>query len=758
MANRDSEILILRECLYTLQGMNGATLYFDKEQEFQISNLDSEFALSNPSQSLLGQGAEEALRSCCKAGWYYGRIQEYITKAKDANSSSSSVAKALATALQDYLLDHYHSLLADWESKLDATNNDDGIISLRQLMIRLREPTHQLRTLAMVVDGLKGIKRGSEILTALVQHSWHGDSRHVKLVQGLIQKASQPWFDALYFWTTQGMLIMEDDEFFVVKSEKREIPGKANADNAVLNWKDTFVVYKERVPTGIMNQTLVQPSLTVGKGINFIRQCLRDSGWKLSLLEDKHLDTLSSEGGTFDDEELKKELFGYRYHPPKDIVVSRCNSTRQTSKLAKTLEVAEEQINSYIVEALRERHNLMDHLHGLKQFLLLGQGDFISALLESLYPELEWEGGTGLHAYSLMGFVDSALKSTNASQLPSWVLERLSVKMLSKEQQDSMLQFRFSLQAEGDDNAWDTFALDYSVPAPLTAIVHDSAMDHYHQVFSFLWALKRVEFLLNLTWRQSTDLNHAIITFAQYHAINMASHQPYAQAITLLRHISMARQSMMHFIINLKSYLFFEVLEGAWKTLSSRIEQGESLDELIQAHDEYLNEIIQMSLLFNEDGDASLGLQLNCLLSLVLKFCTIQRDIFSSATKKVEEATKLLKQAEQRTKQGEWGFTSPTENDETEEFFGLSDPIQLTEVIDLSDEFYLATQRLLKRLHEITHGISGARQSSMRSPTDDNDSDTMFSSAARHDQLNVDSLQFLTFQLDFSGFYKLDDE
>eukprot|EP00546_Thalassionema_frauenfeldii_P021887 CAMPEP_0178906262 /NCGR_PEP_ID=MMETSP0786-20121207/6726_1 /TAXON_ID=186022 /ORGANISM="Thalassionema frauenfeldii, Strain CCMP 1798" /LENGTH=326 /DNA_ID=CAMNT_0020577947 /DNA_START=808 /DNA_END=1785 /DNA_ORIENTATION=+ len=326
---------------------------------------------------------------------------------------------------------------------------------------------------------------------------------------------------------------------------------------------------------------------------------------------------------------------------------------------------------------------------------------------------------------------------------------------MNENQKGSMSRFRLSLRGEGDDNAWDNFQLDYNVPGPITAIVHDAAMDHYHQVFSFLWALKRVEFLLNLTWRQSTNLNHAIISFAQYHAIKISSHQPYAQAITLLRRISMARQSMMHFITNLKSYLFFEVLEGAWKTLSARIEQGDSLDDLIQAHDDYLKEIIQMSLLFNESGDASLGSQLYCLLSLVLKFCTLQRYLFSTTTKKVEKATSLLRQAEQRSNQGEWGFTSPAENDETERFFGLSDSTQLMQVINLSDEFYLATQGLLERLHEITHGISGTTLSSSKLSSDSNNSvGKIISPTVQHDQLNIDSLQFLTFQLDFSGFYK----
>ena len=60
---------------------------------------------------------------------------------------------------------------------------------------------------------------------------------------------------------------------------------------------------------------------------------------------------------------------------------------------------------------------------------------------------------------------------------------------------------------------------------------------------------------------------------------------------------------MMHFVVNLKSYLFFEVLEGAWKTLSTHLEAGSSLVDFILAHDAYLADIVQKSLLGNGDND-----------------------------------------------------------------------------------------------------------------------------------------------------------
>jgi hypothetical protein len=54
---------------------------------------------------------------------------------------------------------------------------------------------------------------------------------------------------------------------------------------------------------------------------------------------------------------------------------------------------------------------------------------------------------------------------------------------------------------------------------------------------------------------------------------------------------------MMHFVTNFKSYLMFEVLEGGWTDLAQTIKEAQTLDEIVQAHDRYLNGICRKSLL-----------------------------------------------------------------------------------------------------------------------------------------------------------------
>jgi gamma-tubulin complex component 3 len=49
---------------------------------------------------------------------------------------------------------------------------------------------------------------------------------------------------------------------------------------------------------------------------------------------------------------------------------------------------------------------------------------------------------------------------------------------------------------------------------------------------------------------------------------------------------------MMHFVQNLHHYLMFEVMECAWQPLEERLANAADLDQLIDAHDEYLQQIV----------------------------------------------------------------------------------------------------------------------------------------------------------------------
>ncbi len=735
------EALLLRECLYSLQGIDGERIRYYHKHRFDDSLVYYDGirvqspALSNSLlytgrvvETRLGTGAMDAFRICGEAGWLYHRIQSYIQQVQH-DESKGIVARAFAGTLGDELRE-YHSLLTQYESQL-------GQLSLRQLLVDLRMPTSRLQVLALLTDGLRHLS-GGHLLSGLHQHTLHGDSRHANLAQSILVQASRPWFEILYTWTTQGVLSDPHGEFFIAEN--------TSVDDKHL-WNEKYRINKDQIPEGILEKELVGPAFNVGKGINFIRRCLLDSKWTMRLDSiDEEDDTIHSNADSYQQE------LGFFYKPHAE----------DNAILRRTLAQAANMVHTHILHTLREGNHMMQHLFALKQFLFLGQGDFFSALMDGLHSEFRDQLGViGVYKHSLLSIVEGALRSTNAKYLPQYVLDRLQVELLMDPEDDSYGMFASDpRQAVAKRTVWDIFMLDYQVPDPLRAIVHPRQLEKYKMVFFLLFSLKRIEFMLNYTWRQSATLQHALQTYGQYNGIEIRSSTPYAQAFSLLRKISILRQNMMHLIVNLKSYFMFEVLEGGWRRLQLEIEAAKTLDEVIAAHDFYIDGIVKKSLLRSGGDDDTIQKQLadhvQMLMQISGDFCNLQESLFHQSLLLSDIATQKRIEADQRANQGRWGFDSEREIAEEEDFFGLADKTKILEVTRISTAYNQNVLQLLRLLNDRVNANPDDLDTDKDGlGFDDPTQDWMFPRqnhrAVAEDDL--DSQRFLIAQLDHNNFY-----
>jgi gamma-tubulin complex component 3 len=83
-------------------------------------------------------------------------------------------------------------------------------------------------------------------------------------------------------------------------------------------------------------------------------------------------------------------------------------------------------------------------------------------------------------------------------------------------------------------------------------------MQQYLAMFTFLWKLKRLEHHLN---------------------------QNIVNEPSLLKH------EMKHFVNQLQNYIFLQVVETGWQDLEQKLKDSIDLDQIIQAHDEYLHKM-----------------------------------------------------------------------------------------------------------------------------------------------------------------------
>ena len=828
LAIREEETNLLRECIHALQTIDGELIRFYQPQPLLNNDppntvehyegirirpgllpfhLPPDVKVQHKATRLLTSGSEDALRICAEAGYLYGQIQSYIQTTRTVQSQArvqvpvrgvgnshthdnvggGIVPRALASALESELKS-YRNLLCLLQTQLQETCAGIGTIenplTIGRLLIQLRKPTSQLRSMALLIGGIHDKLKGGQLLTVLYLHGMHGNVLHAALVKKILDEASLPWYDLVYDWCMDGILSLS---MSIGKSNsKPNSPGMetggeffiqedCSVEDAIM-WQSRYTLREEQIPFvpgigggggGILTQDLAQKILVVGKGINFIRRCLQDSEWNLSMRgllsseSQKEVEKLLVKDCIRDEEcrRTMKRLLGFHVdgstNTAKDIA-GRGGTLMIRSTLEQTVDAAASQVHTHILSSLFNQHHLLQHLQGMKEILFLGQGDFVSALMNGLHAEFESLDGTDeIYMHSMMGILHDAIRSTNGKFLPSFVLERIHVSLLPTDDKREKL-FWIDSGDENKRDGWDIFSLGYDVDAPLTAVVHKEAMQKYQLVFKLLFRLKRIEWMLNKTWKQSTVLNHALQHMTSKYGGSGSSinrNQAFFRMKLLLRRFSMTRQNLLHFVTNLQSYLMFEVLESGWKGLISRLKTAKTLDEVITSHNEYLDEIVIKSLLsetLQEQGETyKLGRQLRKVLTMAYKFCKSHERIFSEALKSIDTSTAKRRNAERRTLVGKWGFDSMDVDVEgSSKFFNLSDEVHLVEIETISHEFDSSLQDLLSMLNEKINSSIPSRE--------DFSSPSKTPKAFIADRVlasNNDSLRFLMFRLDFSDYY-----
>jgi len=289
--------------------------------------------------------------------------------------------------------------------------------------------------------------------------------------------------------------------------------------------------------------------------------------------------------------------------------------------------------------------------------------------------------------------LEGALRSSNAQFEPSYVLDRIGVRLL---------------EASAGDSGWETFSLDYALDAPLNAVVHQDAISKYRTTFHMLWRLKRVEWSLSSSWKQQMSFTHA------------KGDETLSKLKPVLHRCNLNRGRMLHVVNNLCQFLMFEVMESAWATLQQGLDQAKCLDDVIHAHDLYLNEILERALLSIQHD--ALNMQVQQMLQSILRFCALEETLLADATAAMTRRLILQKEVEERTGKGGWGMSDKNLEDASGSYDGV--PAYLVTRLDESVKDYsIQFDILMSMLKE-----QGEKAGEM--------------------------VRFLTFRLDFNEYYQ----
>lgn len=409
----------------------------------------------------------------------------------------------------------------------------------------------------------------------------------------------------LRHWIYDGELSDPFHEFFVFEQDPNKAKpaddGKSRGSASSV-WEDKYKLEDNMIPS-IITQDFAKKVFLIGKSLNFIRYSCGDSLWVQEYSK-----------------AASKEL---RYG--------------DTATLEAWIDEAHKTTMARLIHLMADKFLLFEHLKALKNYILLGQGDFIALLMESLSAALDRPAGSQ-YRHNLTSTLDSAVRGSNAQYDNPEVLRRLDARML---------------QLAHGDIGWDCFTLEYKVDAPVDVVVTEWGNRQYLKVFNLLWRLKRVEFVLSTTWRKCMTGARGVLQNVD---------ESIAPTWNSTRGVV---GEMIHFIGQLQYYILFEVIEKSWAELQTAIhKEGCTLDDLIGAHTKYLNNITHKGLLGAKKGgadDNSYMAQLSDLLRTMLSYRDAVDGLYSFSVAEFTRRQQASVRAE--TRQGRYGVQDGSDDE-----------------------------------------------------------------------------------------------
>ncbi|XP_022918951.1 gamma-tubulin complex component 3 [Onthophagus taurus] len=550
-----SESQLIQEVIYSFQGIEGKVLR--KEPGGLGFTIDGK---ASKGMTPIQRGLIERL-SC--VGFLHNQLKQHCD---EADKQIGLIGQSLIAILREELTSYYQMVaLLQAQSKKQGCY-DHSELSLRRMSVWVAEPQMHLQWLAYIAEQCSD-KKGGALVSMVHGFLQHGAQCVQKVSEKVLSAVCRPLYLMLSKWLLDGEINDPCGEFFI---EAR------NVSNAERLWYDKYYVRQSMIPSFI---TVDQANkiLATGKSINFLRQICKDSEELPGRDALQKLFAITSAEALF--------------------------SPEQSIELHTALESVYRETSLRVLNLLKNKFRLLEHLQALRRYLLLGQGDFIRHLLELLAPELN-KPAQELYGHTLSGILESAIRVTNAQFEDEDTLQRLNVGLMDPSH---------------GDLGWDTFTLVYIVDGPVGTIF-EHTMPIYKCLFGGLWKTKRMEYVLSNMRKQQISCAKL---FRRLDVLKPVSH---------LIHVLASK--MINLLHQMQYYFLFEVLECSWAEMLKQVNQAESLDHVIKAHGHFL-ESVQNGVLL-DTTHTEIRTQLGIIFTLILNLETLQDALYTSAESELE--------------------------------------------------------------------------------------------------------------------------
>ncbi|XP_066140497.1 gamma-tubulin complex component 3 homolog isoform X1 [Euwallacea fornicatus] len=555
---------VLQDVIYSLHGIQGKFL---RREPCGLG-----YTLDPKASKALSPIQRSLLERVVGMSFLHTQLKQYCEENEKQNGA---VGQAFIATLNGELSEYYKTI-ALLQANINKPSPDISDMTLRRVLFILQDHRIRFEWLAYIAEQCRD-KKGGALITAVHGFLQHGSKTAQEVAEKVLRAVCKPLYIMLSRWLLDGEINDPYSEFFI------ETKHVVTAERL---WHDKYIVRKSVVPSFI-NMEQAKRILATGKSINFLRQICKD-------------------GGQLPGREALQKLFN-------STSTEALFTPEQSIEFHSSLEGVYKETSLRVLDLLKNKFNLYEHLQSLRRYLLLGQGDFIRHLLELLTPELNKSAGA-IYGHTLSGILESAIRVTNAQYEDEDTLKRLTTTFMSH---------------SIGDVGWDVFSLVYIVDGPIGTIFQPT-MPTYQSLFGALWKAKRTEYVLANMRRQQLSMSKL---FRRIKELKPVMH---------LIHILTTK--MIHFIHQTQYYFLFEVLECSWDEMQTQVNKAECLDDIITAHAIFLASV-QRGVLLDETS-RELFSHLVAIYNFVVKFDTHQEAIYNAASKEYDAYMEYKKKAE----------------------------------------------------------------------------------------------------------------
>jgi hypothetical protein len=190
--------------------------------------------------------------------------------------------------------------------------------------------------------------------------------------------------------------------------------------------------------------------------------------------------------------------------------------------------------------------------------------------------------------------------------LNNWTLPQLnsildaSIKLSASTNAHFTSKLNFRIDTTAPSDLEESISLHYDVGWPLNIIINGEALNKYNQLFRLLLKLKRVSYSLQSVWSSLK-----LTKFKKEHS-------------NILIKLQLFRHEMQHLLDILQMYITQQLNELSWKEFTTQLEKITTMDNLLQAHDNYLSKCMTRCLL--TDKNSGQYHIINSILEIILKY------------------------------------------------------------------------------------------------------------------------------------------